>query len=115
MHVEAPNVTINLLDALPALGKALDAEALELARRHAVVAAVDLEPGSWAPSAHAEARPGDLGLLVVDVLVDTRGPLLPARVGSQGAPRSGDPIRHVVGRLPEARDTKRAADASSAG
>src|SRR5918911_1949405 len=66
MHVEAPNVTINLLDALPALGKALDAEALELARRHAVVAAVDLEPGSWAPSAHAETRPGDLGLLVVD-------------------------------------------------
>ena len=59
-------MTINLLDALPALAKALDGEALELARRHAVVPAVDLEPGSWAPSAHAETRPGDLGLLVVD-------------------------------------------------
>jgi hypothetical protein len=66
MHVEAPTVTINLLDALPSFADALTDESRELAHRHAVTAAIELEPGSWAPSAHAATERGDLGLLIVD-------------------------------------------------
>src|SRR4051794_30604391 len=91
MHVEAPKLTINLLDALPALANAMNAEAVELARRHMVVPAVDLDPGSWAPSAHGVTEPGDLGLLIVDGFM-TRDVHLGATVACEVVGR-GDLLR----------------------
>lgn len=57
--------TINLLEQVPELGRGLEGEALELARRHCVVGAADLRPGKWAPSRDAHRQPGHLGLLIV--------------------------------------------------
>jgi CRP/FNR family transcriptional regulator, cyclic AMP receptor protein len=91
MGVEAPTQTINLLEALPSLADGLSGESLELAQRHVVVAAIDLEPGRWSPSASTVTEPGDLGLLVVDGFM-TRDVHLGATVACEVVGR-GDLLR----------------------
>lgn len=75
MTVVTPTHTINLVDELPQLAVGLDAEARDLARRHCVVGAVELQQGRWVPSSSAQREPGDLGLLIVEGFV-TRDVLL---------------------------------------
>jgi CRP-like cAMP-binding protein len=91
MHVEAPALTINLLDALPSLADAVGGESRELAHRHAVAAAIDLEPGTWAPSASTATERGDLGLVIVDGFM-TRDVRLGATVACEVVGR-GDLLR----------------------
>ena len=55
-----------VIDALPSLAGGLAGEELEAARRSCLAEALELGPGTWSPSAHAQLEAGDLGLLIVD-------------------------------------------------
>jgi hypothetical protein len=73
---------IPVADALPELIQHLDEGQAQTARRHALATLDTLSPGQWRPGPELAARPGDIGLLIVDGLM-TRDVLLGQTVATE--------------------------------
>lgn len=76
------NSTVRVVDALPALERALHPEQLELARKHAVASVKELPPGTWQAATADPREPGDLGLLVLEGML-TREVVLGTSVATE--------------------------------
>jgi CRP/FNR family cyclic AMP-dependent transcriptional regulator len=74
--------TVRVVDALPALERALDPERLELARKHALATVKVLPPGTWQAATAGPSEPGDLGLLVLEGML-TREVVLGSSVATE--------------------------------
>lgn len=74
--------TVRVVDAFPALERALDPERLELARKHALATLKVLPPGTWQAATSEPSDPGDLGLLVLEGML-TREVVLGTSVATE--------------------------------